>query len=138
MRTPEQAALLVLETVQEAYCQLDGEFRFSFVNRAAESLFETSRSELLGKKLWEVDFESAGIRFDKKVRQAMIERTSITVEHYSGRRQRWHTISAMPDSSGGIIVHLSDITEHKTTEVQYRLIADNAADVIWLWNEGGG
>jgi len=39
----------ILETLQDGFVALDGEFRFTYVNHAAEILMEKSKTEVLGK-----------------------------------------------------------------------------------------
>ena len=45
---------IVLDTILEAYVCLDSDFRFTFANRAALSLFGKMQAEIMGKELWDV------------------------------------------------------------------------------------
>ena len=53
------AAASILDNVPGAYVRFDSEFRYGFVNRAAEQLLGKSRADLLGKVLWDVYPEHA-------------------------------------------------------------------------------
>ena len=63
----------ILDTVQEAYVRLDGEFHFTFINRAAEILLGAPRADLIGKTPWEVHPESAGTPLEEGFRRAKAE-----------------------------------------------------------------
>ncbi len=112
MQAVLQSSQTILDTIPEAYAHLDSEFRFTFVNQAAEQLFGTSRAELLRKTLWDVYPEAAGTSLEAGFRRAMAERITVTFDnfHISGGRwyARWYAIAAMPDSSGGLVVRFAD------------------------------
>ena len=48
VQTLPEHSLIVLDTVTEGYVRFDSEFRFTFVNQAAEALLGKSRAEVLG------------------------------------------------------------------------------------------
>src|SRR5215831_7827219 len=106
---------IVLDTIPEAYVRLDNDFRFTFVNRAALSLFGKMPAELLGKKLWDVYPSSVGTPLDLGCRRAMAERIVVTTQHCF-TPQAWHSVVVMPDSRGGICLKFSEINEHKLME----------------------
>jgi PAS domain-containing protein len=54
MTSTSQDAANILDIVPEAYVRLDSEFRYTFVNHAADRLLGKDRAELLGNVLWEV------------------------------------------------------------------------------------
>src|ERR1035438_4304720 len=86
------AAASILDNVPEAYVRFDSEFRYGFVNRAAEQLLGKNRADLLGKVLWDVYPELGGTLFEGNYRRAMAERATITFEERRvGKecRSRW-------------------------------------------------
>jgi PAS domain S-box-containing protein len=107
-------SLIVLDTVAEAYVRVDRECRFTFVNKAAESLLGADRAELIGKRL--SDVRRATGPLEEACRRAIDERIILTLEHYFESLQRWYAIATMPDSSDGIVVQFSDITNRKQVE----------------------
>jgi PAS domain S-box-containing protein len=120
MNSPQSTigeATSILDTVQEAYVRLDGEFHFTFINRAAEILLGASRIDLIGKTPWEVHPESAGTPLEEGFRRAKVENAIVSFENYYEPWQRWYAITAMPDSNGGFVVHFLDITEHKGAQL---------------------
>lgn len=116
MQTVLDNSLVVLGTVTEGYVRFDSEFRFTFVNQAAQTLLGKSLAELLGKAVSEVCPVSTGRRLQESCRRAMAEHSAIGLEYYSEPRRRWYMITAIPDSTGSIVVQLSDITDRKLTE----------------------
>jgi PAS domain-containing protein len=48
MQTLPEHSIIMLDTVSEKYVRFDNEFRFTFVNQAAEVLLGKSRAEGLG------------------------------------------------------------------------------------------
>ena len=113
----------ILNTVQEAYLRLDGELRFTFVNRTAELLLGAPQADLIGKTPWEVHPETAGTPLEEGFRRAKAENAVVSFENYYDPWKRWYSITAIPDSSGGFVVHFSDITERRAAEA--RLQAQN-------------
>jgi PAS domain S-box-containing protein len=122
-QSPLKDATTILDTIQEAYLRLDGELRFTFINRAAEILLGAPRADLIGKTPWDVHPESAGTPLERGFRRAKAENAVVSFENYYDPWKRWYSITAMPDSSGGFVVHFSDITERRAAEA--RLQAQN-------------
>jgi PAS domain S-box-containing protein len=116
MQTPLEDALIVLDTVPEAYIRLDCELRFTFVNRAAQPLLGRPRSELLGKKLRVVYPSTTGTLLEECCRRAQTSRTPVTLEQYLEAWRGWYAITAIPDANDGIVVQFSDITAGKVME----------------------
>ena len=110
------AAASILDNVPEAYVRFDSEFRYGFVNRAAEQLLGKNRADLLGKVLWDVYPELGGTLFERNYRRAMSERATITFEDFWEPQQRWYGITVTPEKEGGIVVRLADLTERKRAD----------------------
>ena len=136
-----QDAANSFDGVPEAYVRLDSEFRYTLVNRAAGQLLAKRHDELLGSVLWDCHPELVGTPFEENLRRAMTGRVPVAFENLW---QRWHAITAAPDSSGGIVVHFADITERKRAEEalresedRHRTILQTAMDGFWLVDPEG-
>jgi PAS domain S-box-containing protein len=116
MQNALDESLIVLETVPEAYIRLDGEFRFTFLNRAAEALLGKTRDRLLGTAVSDAYPASLGISIQENCRRAMAERSTVKLERYLEPWRRWYVITAIPDSSDGAGVQFSDITYRRLIE----------------------
>jgi PAS domain S-box-containing protein len=119
MQTVQEDSLIILDTVSEAYARFDSEFRLTFANHAAQTLLGKTRADLLGKNLSDV-YPTDLVMLQENCRCAMAEHRTVTVEHYSEPWRRWYVIKAIPDSSGGIVVQFSDITDRKLMEASLR------------------
>jgi two-component system, cell cycle sensor histidine kinase and response regulator CckA len=121
----EDDAAVVLDTIPDAYVHLDAEFRFTFVNRAAERLLGQPREELAGKTPWEVRPDCAQATLETSLRAAKAGSAPYTFENYYEPSGRWYAIRAVPDA-GGLVVHFSDVTDLKRAEEHRRLIFDDS------------
>jgi PAS domain S-box-containing protein len=120
MQAVPEHSRIILDNLPEAYIRFDSEFRCTFVNQAAQILLGNNRVKLLGNRLWDVYPENAGTPIEEGFRRAMAERTVFTFDLYEKSRNRRYSITAMHDSSGGIILRFSDITERLQLESQLR------------------
>ena len=149
-QSPIEDATNILDTVQEAYLRLDSEFRFTFINRAAEILLGAPRADLIGRTPWDVRPESAGTPLEEGFRRAKAENRIVSFENYYEPWKRWYTITAMPDSKGGIVVHFLDTSERKRVdealhqasealakaERHYRIIFNSGSDSVFVLKLG--
>src|SRR5215475_9038055 len=99
MQAELEDSLIVLDTVPEGYLRFDREFRFTFVNHAAERLLGTCRAELTGKRLCDMPRRSAVL--EDVCSRALTEPGIVDSEDYFEPLQRWYAITAMPDAAGG-------------------------------------
>ncbi|NWJ49198.1 MAG: PAS domain S-box protein, partial [Chloroflexi bacterium] len=112
-------ATSILESISEAFCALDAEERFTYVNHRAEEFWNISRKELLGKKFGEIFPRMAGIAEYQYLRQAITEQTPLNFESYISAIQRWIKIKVYP-ANDGVSVYFEDITAQKQAEEQLR------------------
>jgi PAS domain S-box-containing protein len=120
MQTLLENSLIVLDAVTEAYARFDSELRLTFVNLSAQTLLGKTRVDLLGKTLSDVYSMSPVMPLQESCRRAMAENRTVRLEHYSEPCRRWYVITAIPESSGGIVVQFSDITDRKLMEDSLR------------------
>jgi PAS domain S-box-containing protein len=136
-RSTIEDAANILDNVQEAYVRLDGAFRFTFINRAAEVFFGAPRSDLIGKTPWEAHPETAETPLEEGLRRALTERTTVRFENSFGPLQRWCAIVATPDPNGGIVIHFADIADRKSAERDYPDIFEGSVEGIYRISTGG-
>jgi PAS domain-containing protein len=64
----------ILESISDAFLALDHDFRFTYVNAAAEKLLNMRARDLIGRDHWEVFPAAVGQPLERDYRRAMAER----------------------------------------------------------------
>ena len=117
-------AAAVLESIADAFYLLDRDWRFTYVNDAAEPLLQTTREALLGRTLWEAFPGVLGSAFEGPYREAMATGRVASLEAYFAPLGTWFDVRTYP-WAGGLMVHFRDIGARKAAEAEReRLLAD--------------
>ena len=109
----------ILESIGDAFCAFDEEWRFAYINAKAEEMLANQNFEgkaLLGKILWEVFPEEVGTRWYEALQRAMQARVPVTCEFYYRSLDKWYEDSVAPMPGGGIGIYRRDMTERKEAE----------------------
>ncbi|MCI2239165.1 SpoIIE family protein phosphatase [Kineococcus sp. TRM81007] len=108
----------VLEAMSSAFCSLDRDWRFSYVNAEAERVLQRPREELLGGDVWELFPDAVGSQFEEQYRRAMATGEQVDFEaYYPAPLDRWYEVRAWRDPDG-LSVYFLDITARKTAQQQ--------------------
>lgn len=137
----------LLERVRDALFSLDHDWRFVYLNAAAERLVGASRDELLGRSLWERFPEMVGSLFEQQYRAALAGGSPVSFEACHPPLGTWVEVSAYP-SEGGLEIQARDITPGmraaeslrrwaRIDEVRFRTLVEHAADIVGLLNADG-
>lgn len=113
----------VLESISDAFYAVDGDWRFTYVNRVAEQWWGRSRDSLIGKVIWDEFPTAVGSPPQKAHFQAAETREVVRLEAFSPVLQRWVDMSLFPSGSG-LSVYFRDITERKEAEERQRLLVN--------------
>ncbi len=108
----------VLESISDAFYAVDGEWRFTYINRNAERIWGCRRDEFLGRNLWEAFPGSVGTSLHEAMLEAMRERQAGRLEYWSPVLSAWLEVNLFP-SGDGLAVYFRDITERKQTEAAF-------------------
>lgn len=110
----QEETVSILESMTDSFFAIDGDWKFTYVNRPAEIAFGKYREELLGKKITE-EFRL----HDKSLlhyQSVMNEKRSINYEIVSEMLgNNWVEISLYPTESG-LTCYFQDITSRKKSE----------------------
>ncbi len=108
-----------MEIISDALFMLDSQWRFTYLNRAAEKHLERSRADLIGTVYWEQFPEALGTVSEQSYREARTTIKTIEFERYSERHQKWFSARVYPHDDG-IAVYFRDVTEAKQAEEAMR------------------
>jgi PAS domain S-box-containing protein len=104
-----------LESISDAFVAIDGEWRFTYVNRQAEQILGRKRDDLVGKNMWEVFPEVVGSEVFKELHRAKDERVPVELEYLNSEANVWYELRAFT-SGDGLSVYFRDITERKRAD----------------------
>jgi GAF domain-containing protein/anti-sigma regulatory factor (Ser/Thr protein kinase) len=117
--TPRMRA--ILEDIDEGMVALDWEYRFTYVNPAAERMARTPRQDLFQRSIWDLFGDLPGTLAEQKLRAAMELGAASTFEYYYPHFASWFELRVYP-TSGGISVYLRQIDERKHVEQERELL----------------
>jgi PAS domain S-box-containing protein len=135
----EQHLSMLLASIGDHLVSYDRDWKYTYVNDGAAQLLCKSRDELLGRSIWEVFPETIGNQYYSELHRSVAEQRAILSEHYYAAWDLWFENHIYP-TPDGVTVFSSDITRRKRTEQalaeseqRFRLIADSAPVLIWVW-----
>ncbi len=99
-----------LESMTDAFLTLDGNWRFTFLNKKAEYILQRPRDELLGKKLSDEFPSITGTKFEQEYRRALGSNRPAAFEEFYEPLQCWLEVNAYP-SEHGLGIYFRDVTD---------------------------
>ncbi len=132
-----------LEAMSDAFYTLDQQWRFTYLNQAAERLLRRPRQDLLGKVMWDAYPDLVGTPFGGQYEFVMAHRRPVAFEEYYAPLQVWKDVRIYPTEEG-LATYTTDITETKRLQEmereaaeRFRMVARVTSDVIWDWDVPG-
>ena len=113
----------MLESISDSFFALNRQWRFKYVNAAAEQSLKIKRDDLIGREFWEVVLPVSDSVSEMQYRRSMTEGVSIHFENYYPPWGRWYEIRLYPAGDGGISVFYHDISDRKRLAKSERLAA---------------
>jgi PAS domain S-box-containing protein len=101
-----------LENMKAAFFTVDREWRFTYLNQECERLLHRTRTDLLGKVLWDEFKDALGGPSDVNYHLAMAENRAVAFEEFYPPLGMWLEVTAHP-SSEGLAVYFHDVTDRK-------------------------
>ena len=135
----------LLDGIGEGFYAVDREWRYTYINRAAEAYYGRPRATMLGRVIWDVFPWSAGTTLKARYEQAMASRQPVSFEDSAvgipGRRVE---IKLFPFEDG-LGVSFRDWTERfsaeqalRESEQRLRLAIDAGRLAIWEYDVASG
>lgn len=109
----------ILSSITEAFCALDRDWRFTYVNPEAQRLLRTAFGKepgrLIGRRFWEEFPRAWDSRFGNEMRRAMTEQRARSFESFFAPTDAWFEIYLYP-TPGGLSLYMRDVTRRKRVE----------------------
>jgi PAS domain S-box-containing protein len=120
----------IFESMTDAFYALDPEWRFTYLNREAESLLRRDREDLLGRVIWEEFPAVVDSTFWREYRRAAAEQVTVAFEEFYPPLSGWFEVRAYP-SEAGLSVYFRDITQRRRAEEELRFLTGEARCLLW-------
>jgi len=117
-----------LESMSDAFYLLSPDWRFVYLNNAAERLLQRSRDELVGKSVWDEFPRARDTVLYSEYHRLMGTGETTTFEHFDPGFNRWLSVTPY-DTGNGLAVYFRDITERRRATAQLRLLESSIAHV---------
>lgn len=114
-RRADRRAVRIFESITDGFLALDHQWRFTYVNAAAEQFLRRNRELLLGKVLWDELPDAAESEFFANLRDAMRGDAPVAFEANYPAYGSWLFVRLYP-SDHGLSVYFTDITRRKEAE----------------------
>jgi len=133
----------MLERIDDGFCALDREFRFTYVNSRAQKILRQSLPDLMGKPIWDAIPTLKSSEFFRPLMDAFHMQRPAFIEGTSRRFQRQYDLRVYP-SGDGLSLFMTDVTERN--RIQHELdqthellqdILDRSLDIIAAHDRDG-
>jgi PAS domain S-box-containing protein len=115
-REAQARVVATLESVTDGFIRYDREWRIVYANAEAERINKLTRSEMLGRIVWEVFPALIGSILETEFRRAVTEQVTVEFENYYEPFGRWYSLNGYPTADGGLTTFIRDITEQKLSQ----------------------
>ncbi len=126
MRATQEQVAATLESVTDGFMRYDPDWRIVYVNAEAERINRLTRSEMLGRTVWEVFPALLGTNLETEFRRAVAERVTVEFENFYKPFGRWYSLKGYPTEEGGLTTFIRDITAQKESESALRASEDRS------------
>jgi PAS domain S-box-containing protein len=111
---------VVLEGIGDAFYSLGRDWRFTYINRAAETYFGIPRQGMIGRVIWDVFPDSEGTELRRRYEEVFASGASASFEAEAvGVQGRYLEFHVFP-YNGGLGISFRDWTERRKAEEELR------------------
>ena len=125
----------ILESISEGFIAIDGDWRITFANQAAEDVTHVARETLAGAPFWEAFAQMRGTPVEQALRRCASERAAVKLDAWYDPLGGWFEINCCPTPDGGIALYFRDETERRMAQEGIRrlaAVAEQSPDLIGI------
>ncbi|MGV0024688.1 PAS domain-containing protein [Phormidesmis priestleyi] len=142
----------ILESITDAFIAFDFEWRFTYVNQAAERLLQRLKADLLGQSVWELfpAEERVNSISYQELHRSIAEQIPVNFEYFSPSLNLYLEANAYP-SPEGIAIYWRDISDRRRieddrkriegalqkSEARFQTFMNNGSFVAFMKDESG-
>lgn len=118
LRASEERANNVIQSITDGFITMDRDWRITYLSARGEEILsplKKTRSNIIGKTLWEEFPHTLGTPVEQYYLTAMEKQVAVQFETYYPPLDRWFDLRAYP-SATGMSLYFLDITERKQAE----------------------
>ena len=128
----------VLEQITDGFYALDRDWRFTYVNPAAELMLAQPRAKLLGTSVWDAFAPAIETPLYAGYHRALREGQPATIEIYYSPLEAWFEVRVYP-SADGLSVFFRNVSEQRqfiqelqASEATFRTLVEQLPLVVYL------
>jgi len=111
-----QQAAEAIDNLTDGFQIYDKDWRITYMNPAMERIARRSKSEMLGRSIWELFPDLVGSQLEQEYLRAVRDQVPVEVEWRYQPFQRWLKLRIYPNPEGGVAVYCTDTTEVRKAE----------------------
>ena len=104
---------IIIESIVEAYVQVDASMRIRFMNGNAERLLRRSRAEAVGKTFEEAVSDAARAHQWPQLVEAVQQNRRVDLSVFYPTQYVWHDVKVVPTGHGGAGLFMRDVTDRQ-------------------------
>lgn len=105
------------ETMSEGFFTLSHEWRFTYLNKAAEHLLQNTNARLLGEVIWDSFPDVLSSPLGRTLKAAVASVTPCHLEYFYSPLERWFFLRIHPNDQG-LSVFFQDISQQKSAALK--------------------
>ena len=107
---------ITLNNISDGFISLDANWCYTYINKKAAEFLNRSPESLIGKNIWSIFPEGAGLPIYETYHKAFETQKTIYFEDYYEPLDRWYENRVYP-SAAGLTIYFTDITEQKKADL---------------------
>lgn len=111
----------ILSSITDAFFAIDHDWRFTYMNRAAERLLQRPGHEIIGRRVWDAIPGTRSLHPFTKYQEALAKQQTIKFQEYFPPLGIWMDLRAYP-TRDGLAVYARDVSEQRETESELRAL----------------